>query len=62
MLRGLGNLIAADDYMVDSVLTVGNNIIGKLHDPFPTISVYNVYSSVNSSLSFWKIYLANCKH
>uniref|UniRef100_A0A0D3EJU3 Importin subunit alpha n=1 Tax=Oryza barthii TaxID=65489 RepID=A0A0D3EJU3_9ORYZ len=30
VLRGLGNLIAADDYMVDSVLTVGNNIIGLI--------------------------------
>ncbi|KAF2948502.1 hypothetical protein DAI22_01g040600 [Oryza sativa Japonica Group] len=29
VLRGLGNLIAADDYMVDSVLTVGNNIIDQ---------------------------------
>uniref|UniRef100_A0A0E0MRK8 Importin subunit alpha n=1 Tax=Oryza rufipogon TaxID=4529 RepID=A0A0E0MRK8_ORYRU len=30
VLRGLGNLIAADDYMVDSVLTVGHNIIGLI--------------------------------
>uniref|UniRef100_A0A0E0JEA7 Importin subunit alpha n=1 Tax=Oryza punctata TaxID=4537 RepID=A0A0E0JEA7_ORYPU len=30
VLRGLGNLIAADDYMVDSVLIVGNNIIGLI--------------------------------
>uniref|UniRef100_A0A0D9UWZ9 Importin subunit alpha n=1 Tax=Leersia perrieri TaxID=77586 RepID=A0A0D9UWZ9_9ORYZ len=29
VLRGLGNLIAADDYMVDSVLIVGNNIIDQ---------------------------------
>ncbi|KAF0920756.1 hypothetical protein E2562_036840 [Oryza meyeriana var. granulata] len=29
VLRALGNLIAADDYMVDSVLIVGNNIIDQ---------------------------------
>ncbi|KAL5227877.1 hypothetical protein ABZP36_016142 [Zizania latifolia] len=29
VLRGLGNLVAGDGYMVDSLLTVGNNITGQ---------------------------------
>lgn len=28
VLRGLGNLVAGDGYMVDSVLTVGNSVTG----------------------------------